>query len=142
MKIYLAHNFDARIMLRSLIKEWLLDHEITSSWIYDDSHIDGGQTRIQSAECDIKDIDRADCFLLFVDQFAERVGRGKWFEWGYATARNKLVLLVGNDDGCIFYHLPYSNVYKFYNLAHVAKWLDERKEKFDPKEPKASKSIP
>jgi nucleoside 2-deoxyribosyltransferase len=126
MKIYVAHNFDARLDLREIIYRYFKHHEVTSTWIYDDSHALGGQTRQASARVDIEDIERADCFLLFVDQFGERTGRGKWVEWGYALGIGKKIILVGEDEGCIFYHLEHANISRFKSIQAAIKSLEGR----------------
>lgn len=107
MKIYIAHNFDARIHLRDTIRLFKsLGHEITSTWITDDSHMEGGHSRQHSALVDLQDIDRADALLLFIDQFSESPGRGKYVELGYALGTGKKCFIYGSNWGCIFYHLP------------------------------------
>lgn len=107
MKIYLAHNFVARDWLKTLIGEFSkLGHEITSNWITDDSHCITGQA-LHSATVDLEDIERADCLVLFTDQYGDRHGRGKFVELGYAIRAGKRVFLVGEDQtSSVFYHLP------------------------------------
>lgn len=115
MRIYIAHNFAARIVLRE-VKEKLeeLGHEVTSTWIWDDSHISEKNAE-ESAVTDLADIERADWLWLFTDQFAERSGKGKFLELGYALRAGKLICLVGEDqDSSVFYHLP--------NLRHAKGW--------------------
>lgn len=103
MKIYIAHNYGARIVLRDVIPQLeAMGHQITSRWVTDDAHdtINGANAR-----ADLDDIDRADAVLLFVDQWGDRPGKGKYVELGYAIGIRKRVILIGKDDGCIFYHL-------------------------------------
>lgn len=106
MKIYIAHNFKAREYLPKFIIPAIIaqGHEVTSTWITDASHISSYNKR-QSAEIDLADIDRADAILLFVDQYGERHGKGKFLELGYAYAKGKRCFLYGPDDSCIFYSL-------------------------------------
>lgn len=107
MKIYIAHNFAARLELREHLVPFLtrLGHEVTSTWITDDSHVDKLNAK-QSALIDLSDIDRADALVLYVDQFGDSPGKGKFLELGYAIAKGKRVYLWGKDDSSVFYHLP------------------------------------
>lgn len=106
MKIYVAHNFKARSWLPAVIDRIKsTGHEVTSTWVYDDSHEKGG-TQLDSAKVDIADIDRSACVVLFVDQFGDRPGKGKYFELGYAYAQGKRIILVGADNSCVFFALP------------------------------------
>jgi nucleoside 2-deoxyribosyltransferase len=107
MKIYLAHNFKARWWLRDYIKLLeLKGHQVTSTWITDDAHIDS-KNKEESALVDLEDIDRADCLILFTDQYGERPGKGKFLEMGYALGKGKQVYIHGQDvQSSVFYHLP------------------------------------
>src|SRR6185503_10407969 len=98
MRIYLAHNFNARWWLRDYIK--LLEglgHIVTSSWIIDDSHCESGHSRETSAIADFNDIQAADTLILFTDQYGEKQGKGKFMEFGYALALGKRVFIHGID---------------------------------------------
>lgn len=112
MRVYLAHNFAAREHLRDDIK-WKLEEagfDVTSSWIWDDSHIHS-MNAVQSARRDLEDIDRADILVLFTDQWGEVPGKGKFTELGYAIAKGKAIFLCGVDySSNVFYHL--SNIYR------------------------------
>lgn len=123
MKIYVAHNFAARLALRVELEELAKLHEITSNWIYDDSHVAEKSARV-SAGCDINDIDRSDALMLFIDQFGECGGKGKWWEWGYAFAKRKLIFLIGADKSCVFYHARRDGVFKFVDFAAFMRWLN------------------
>lgn len=120
MKIYVAHNFAARLWLREALKP-LVDfgHEITSRWIYDDSHVHES-TASANALVDIQDIERADLLIIIVDKFdpapGASTGKGKWFEWGYALGIGKTVYVVGADNSCVFWHHVHSKHFRFYNL--------------------------
>jgi hypothetical protein len=122
VKIYLAHNFAARLMLRGTVR--LLEangHEVTSTWITDDSHIDPSK-KVASASVDLVDIDRADALLLFTDQFADRPSKGKFVEFGYALAKGKKVFIFGVDRNCIFYNLP--GVYKLDSIESIERMIN------------------
>jgi nucleoside 2-deoxyribosyltransferase len=105
-KVYLAHNFDAREWLAGTVLPLLEQNgiKVTSRWITDDSHM-MSIYNAQSARHDVDDIAEADCLVLFVDQFSDRPGRGKYVELGIAHAMRKTIILCGSDDSCIFYHL-------------------------------------
>jgi len=109
MKIYLAHNFAAREVLPEVVKRLEnLGHKCTSTWIFDDTHdlhAHAGSP-IASACVDIEDIDQSHCLVLFADQYGKTPGRGKYVEFGYAIGMNKRVIVVGEADDCVFYHLP------------------------------------
>lgn len=106
MKIYLAHNFAARLVLRPVVERLTqLGHEVTSRWITDDAHV-LESTAAQNARDDLDDVDRADALVIFTDQFAERPGRGKFVELGYAMGKGKRIYLCGvPDPTCVFYNL-------------------------------------
>lgn len=107
MRLYLAHNIAARKSLRPVCSALeSKGHTITSRWITDDAHILESMAE-QSALADLADIDRSDALVLFTDQYAERPGRGKFVELGYALGKGKKVYLCGSPDpSCVFYRLP------------------------------------
>lgn len=107
MKVYIAHNFAARDYLNQEIIPLLraAGHECTSSWIWDDSHLYHKNAQ-QSAVKDLADIDKASDIIIFLNAFADRTGRGKWFEFGYALRAGKRCIAVGEDKSCIFCNLP------------------------------------
>jgi nucleoside 2-deoxyribosyltransferase len=117
VKTYVAHNFAARDWLAKEILPKLeaAGHTCTSSWITDDSHIQNENAE-QSAVRDLKDIEEASNLILFVDQFSDRPGKGKWVEFGFAIRAGKRCVLIGEDDSCVFGHLP--------NIRH-AKTIEE-----------------
>lgn len=128
MKVYLAHNFLARSMLRAVVHQLKSNYSITvtSRWISDDSHTVTGSAE-QSAIADIHDIEDADAVFLFIDQYGERPGRGKWWEFGFAVARGIPVYLIGRDLGCVFSHLPESwGVYRYLELEPAVQGLKQR----------------
>lgn len=106
MNIYVAHNFAAREWLPDVVSRInKIGHRCTSTWISDDAHTKTGKM-VDSAIVDIRDIDRSGCLVLFVDQYGDTPGKGKYFELGYAYAQQKRIILVGADTHCVFYHLP------------------------------------
>lgn len=107
MKIYICHNFGARIELREFVKQLeSAGHQVTSSWIIDDSHLFSKNAE-QSAVRDLQDLEAASTVIIFLDPFdGGRTGKGKWFEFGYALRAGKRLILVGSDRTCIFCNLP------------------------------------
>lgn len=122
MKLYIAHNFNARIELREIINFYLMNHTITASWITDDSHIHT-KNRIESANQDYIDLMEAEAVIIFLDKhhLANSLGRGKFVEWGIAIGAHKKIYLVGEDEGCIFTHLSLINQYRFKNIHELMK---------------------
>ena len=107
MKVYIAHNFAARDWLKKEIIPLLKNrgYEVTSRWIWDDSHIEKNNKE-QSAIRDLQDIDEAQGLIIFLDQFADRPGKGKFVEMGYALGSDKDVITIGKDLSCVFTALP------------------------------------
>src|SRR6266699_945480 len=104
MKIYIAHNFSARSWLMGVVKQLeILGHPCTSAWIWNDSHVGISEF---GALSDLASINKADCLVLFVDQFGPTPGKGKYVEFGYAYAQGKRIILVGEDTQNVFYALP------------------------------------
>ncbi len=118
MKVYIAHNFAARDWLREQILPQFqaAGLEVTASWITDDSHLHSKNKR-QSAMVDAADIDAAEAIVLFTNQFADRTGKGKFWELGYAYACDKHCMLIGQDDSCVFYTMP--GMHRFASVDEV-----------------------
>jgi nucleoside 2-deoxyribosyltransferase len=117
VKIYIAHNYSARILLRdtvSILQK--MGHQVASQWITDDAH-EG--VNHEAARMDLDDIDRADALLLFVDQIGDTSGKGKYIEMGYAMGTHKPVILIGKDDGCVFYHLADCGMRRIQSLEEL-----------------------
>lgn len=118
MKVYLAHNFGAAEYLRCVVKPILeaYNHEVTSRWIYEVGY-SGDKSDQQAAIEDLEDIDKAGALILFVDSYsADKPGRGKFVELGYALRAGKRIILVGKDRNCVFYAFP--------NIRHVSTVTD------------------
>jgi nucleoside 2-deoxyribosyltransferase len=107
VSVYLAHNFSARDWLNSEVVPDFLNAgiDVTANWIWNDLHT-MKENQEGSAIEDCNDVARADYLVLFIDQFGETPGRGKYFEFGYAVALDKPVILVGSSKNCVFYNLP------------------------------------
>lgn len=99
MSAYIAHNYSGRFWLRQEIAPALelAGVAVTSRWIFEGP---------DSAEIDVEDVRRAEDIILFTNDFGFRAGRGKFVELGIAIALGKRIILVGEEDNCIFYKLP------------------------------------
>lgn len=130
MKVYIAHNFEARDWLRENVLPLLkkIGHTSTSDWITDDSHLKRDMMK-ESAIADAMGIDTSDMILFFAKQLGDRPGRGKYFELGYAYARHKGVMVVGNEmelKECVFYHMP--GVMLFNGIESAMQYLSGKRE--------------
>jgi nucleoside 2-deoxyribosyltransferase len=101
MKIYLAagHNY---VKLMALIRRYYRDagFEITSRWIdglEDENNLD------RAAEMDIADINAADALVAYSLPGNSATG-GRHVEFGYALAKQKIVILVGQPENVFHYH--------------------------------------
>lgn len=108
MKIYLAGRYERRLELVDIAKELKsFGHEITSRWL------DGSHDNADPKECatiDLDDIDAADAILLISENGANTHSRGgRHFEFGYAYALGKTMILFGKEEG-VFHYLPEVNV--------------------------------
>ncbi len=114
MNVYIAHNFEAKNWLKNVIVPLFENagHFVTSRWIKEDLHVLLSYAT-QGAIEDIEDINAASDFVLFVDQWGERAGRGKYFELGYAIRAGKRCIIVGDNRDCVFYNLPNIRKFKF-----------------------------
>lgn len=124
MKIYLAHNFAARSWLPSVVAQLTeAGHESTGRWITDDSHVGVSQ---HAACVDLLDIDKSNCFVLFVSQYGPTPGKGKFVELGYAYAMGKRIILVGEENDNVFYALP--GIERVKDVPELLKKLHKQKE--------------
>jgi len=79
--------------------------EVTSRWI--ESHLEEGTLSFDAArgeaEADLDDIESADALVLVDRLYGCSTGRN--FEFGYAVARGKTVVRIGDKPRHIFHHL-------------------------------------
>ena len=121
MTVYIAHNYGAREMLKSLVIPAIESKglKVSSRWILEDMST---CPRLTCANADIADLRKADILLFFSSDYNSKPGRGKHVELGYALALDKIVVLVGeNFDACVFYSLP--EIVTFSNLELALKFL-------------------
>lgn len=105
LRVYLAHNFAARSYLVDKIVPKLHERNmiVCSTWIYQEA-TDGNEA-YWAIRC-LEDVARCDVLVIFQEQYSEVPGRGKYVEFGYALARNKPVMVIGDKLDCLFYYYP------------------------------------
>lgn len=100
MKVYLAARYEENGRMRDW-RDVLVGHGIvvTSRWI-DGGHEDMTESRFAAyAEEDLLDVEQADALVMLSDREHFRTGRGgRHVEVGYALARGKRVILVGDRE--------------------------------------------
>lgn len=105
-KVYLAHNFEARVWLRDNVapKIEAVGYIVTSRWISQEF------TDIVSGVSCLEDITKADSLILFAEQYGDIPGRAKYVELGFALHSGKRCIVVcppgANAMNCIMYYLP------------------------------------
>jgi nucleoside 2-deoxyribosyltransferase len=72
-------------------------------WLQEPPNAEAGDRAVQ----DLRDIFQADTIVFIQDP----VSLGKHVEFGYAVAKNKNIILIGDGTGCIFYMLPWVKIY-------------------------------
>jgi len=97
MKIYIAAKYARRYELRSLVEKLKeIGHEVTSQWIYDS---EPEKSIKEAAERDINDVLAAECLVFIGEpQASENRGGGRWFEFGFAYAKEKRCIAVLSMD--------------------------------------------
>ena len=113
LKIYIASRWDDRPDAL-LIKKFIEDKGLicTSTWLtpHDEQSMDalkGGaiEKPRQRAVKDFEDIDAADVYLVYSPKKSHRNGTGgKHVELGYALAKGKTCVLVGERENIFHYH--------------------------------------
>lgn len=107
MKIYIAARYARRFELRvAALALKLMGHECTSQWLDNGEESKGQQA---AALMDMDDIDRAECVLFIAEPYgSENRGGGRYWEFGYAYARGKGIIVVqpGGKFETVFAALP------------------------------------
>lgn len=108
MKIYIAAKYAKRYELRPVVEQLrAMGHECTSQWI-DNGEESKGQRA--AALMDLADVDRADMVIFLAEHHrSQNIGGGRWFEFGYAFAKEKKIIVVqpGEAFETVFCALPY-----------------------------------
>lgn len=109
MKLYLAAKYaEAHVMRAWRDVLHAEGHAVTARWI-DGAHDmnDLGEhdaQRTQFAEEDLEDIENADCLILWNPLQLHGQGRGgRHVEFGYAIARGKRIVIVGDRENVFHY---------------------------------------
>lgn len=117
MKVYLAAPFGDRLKMKEVAD--LLNSKgfnIVSRWVYGG---ETGLTRQQVAVLDLADVEIADTVVSFTfPRGTPSTGGGRHVEFGYALARGKSLVLIGDREN-VFHHFP--NVSLF---PTVDAWLE------------------
>lgn len=107
MKIYIAAKYAKRYELRLVVDQLrAMGHECTSQWIDNGEESKGQQ---DAALMDLADVDRADMVVFLAEPHrSQNIGGGRWFEFGYAYAKEKRIVVVqpGEAFETVFCALP------------------------------------
>lgn len=108
-KIYLAANYTANPQMREVAERLRnLGHSVVCEWI---SGTHQGDDSEQYAEIDLRDIDSTDTLIFFSQDYqGSRTRGGKHVEFGYALAKGKDIMLVGERVN-VFHHLSSVSVF-------------------------------
>lgn len=108
-KLYLAALFARRAEMESIAD--LLKtkgFEIVARWVYGG---EDGLTREQIATLDLEDVDKADTVVSFTHERGTMTnGGGRHVEFGYALARGKRLVVIGDREN-VFHHHSAIRVY-------------------------------
>ena len=115
MRIYVAGPYQHKIYISSCAEDLRkIGIEVTSSWL-EENHAPNTQlselsdaVNTRYALADLRDIDRADAFVLFtVAANLPPIPRaGRHVEFGYALAHGLPIYVVGKERENIFHYLP------------------------------------
>ena len=118
--VYLAAPYSTKDVIMQYANELrAVGVAVTSSWL-EEPHAPNTQMAELTDEVhekyairDVEDIDAADAFVLFTDPTKAVVRQGRTFEFGYAVAKGKTIVIVGTEHENIFHYLP--GLYRFPN---------------------------
>lgn len=130
MKIYLAARYSRKqemMRLAETLRENAI--EVTSSWLDEpfapDTLLNEVSPRLnmEYALTDLRDIDRADTVLFFSEDPLVGTPRGgRHVEFGYAVAKGKRVVVIGQPEN-VFHYLPaiimYQSVQQFLDSEEI-----------------------
>lgn len=108
-KIYLAARFSDRPHMEIIGDRLkIAGFEITARWVYGG---EDGLTRAQIANLDIDDVAACDTLVSFTQPYGTLTkGGGRHVEFGYAMARGKRLVLIGDREN-VFHHSPKVEIY-------------------------------
>jgi hypothetical protein len=101
VKIYIAAPYPIRDLAIELMHHVEgLGHKVTSRWLKSPDELTD-----EHARKDLEDVDAADLLLFWQPkEWCEKGTGGRHVEFGYALARNKVIILVGYRSN-IFHYL-------------------------------------
>lgn len=107
MRVYIAGPFNERQAALD-VKERLerLGHVVTSRWVteHNTQYDDLSKSQLtDEGTADLEDIVSSNA-MVFLNMFPPTPGR--WFEFGFATAMNMPVYVIGTETLSVFLHLP------------------------------------
>lgn len=118
MKVYLAARFSDRPQMEE-VADYLKTYgfDITARWVY------GGEEGLSEpaiAKLDLEDVEAADTVVSFTFPRGTimATGGGRHAEFGYALARGKKLVLIGEREN-VFHHMPGVEVY-----GTLGDWID------------------
>ncbi|MGJ5032325.1 hypothetical protein ACQR1I_36190 [Bradyrhizobium sp. HKCCYLS2038] len=109
MKVYLAARFSDRPQMESVADTLKAKgYDIVSRWVYGG---ETGLTRQQIAVLDLADVEIADIVISYTQVHGTLTkGGGRHVEFGYALARGKQLVLIGDREN-VFHHYPNVSVF-------------------------------
>jgi hypothetical protein len=114
MRIYLAANYSAHPLMQAycaILED--LGHEVTSRWIQG-THSESNKES-EYAKIDLYDLDNAEMIVFFSEQFPNsRIRGGKHVEFGYALAKEKQIVIIG-DRKNVFHYLDCIRRFETFN---------------------------
>lgn len=118
MKVYLAALFSRREEMEQIADRLKgCGFDIVARWVYGG---EDGLTREQIALLDLEDVDRADAVVSFTHPRGTLTsGGGRHAEFGYALAKGKRVIVIGEREH-IFHHHPTVEAY-----PNLEAWLSD-----------------
>lgn len=136
MKVYLAANFDGRnkIACYAEIIENAIGVEVVGDWFKGAGAgaYNGESPTMHALDC-FSSIAECDVFVQFEDFPGQPTRGGKHTEWGYAFAKGKYLVLVG-EPYSLFHHLPGVQVVS--SFLQLARLLEQMRDAFDKKHEK------
>jgi nucleoside 2-deoxyribosyltransferase len=118
-RLYLAARFTDRPQMETAANRLKsLGYEITARWVYGG---EDGLTREHIAIMDIEDVDACDTLVSFTQPYGSvNKGGGRHVEFGYAMARRKRLVVIGEREN-VFHHHPDVEIYPTFDawLHHL-----------------------
>ena len=109
MSIYLAATYTRLTEMQEYARRLrAAGHSILSRWIYGghETHDIAGDTeKARFAREDLEDLDRADAVLIFTEFTGALSSGGRHVEFGYALAKGKRAIIVGEREN-LFHYAP------------------------------------